>query len=81
MKQIQFNQHHRVALFCNSQNEKFCFARICTGGFQYLWISFWKNELLQNHFTTQTAVIIKQRYAILKWLWYLSANTHTMHQK
>ena len=33
MKQIQFNQHHRVALFCNSQNEKFCLLEFVQAGF------------------------------------------------
>jgi len=68
MKQIRFNQHHCVALFCNSQNQKFCLLELVQAGFSIYGYHSEKNELLQNHFTTQTAVIIKQRYAILKWL-------------
>jgi len=81
MKQIQFNPHHRAALFCNSQNEKFYLLEVVQVGFNiYVYHSEqWDStESVRN---TQNAVIIKQCDTILKWFWYFPANTNTMPQK
>ena len=71
-KTIQFNPGHRVALFCNSQNEKFHLLEFLQMDFNIYIYHSEKNELLQNQFTvhtvhnTQNVVIIKQHYR-LKW--------------
>jgi len=75
MKQIQFNPRHRVALFCNNQNEKFCLLEFVQVGFNICVYYSEKWASTESVHNTECSNFKTELYH-LKWFWYFNKHQH-----